>query len=138
MVNSSGARATDGAERGTHQVAASNENDANRGGAAPHFEPGHVIRPVTAQQRHQRHQRNEGEVLEQQHRKTVAAGIAVQQVPLGQHRQNDRGGGEREANAKHRCTCPCRTQKVRQSRQDRRAQRQLRGAKAEGRPAHHP
>ena len=75
---------------------------ATANGGASNVMPRNVIRQaVVGQQRDDRDERNEGEVLEQQHGEGVAAGGRGEQVTLGQHRQDDGGGGHGQARAQH-------------------------------------
>ena len=132
-------RAADGAEQRPHQEAAADQDDGDRDRRACHVVPGDVVgQSVARQQRHQRDQRNEGEVLEQQHGERVAAGAAGEQVALGQHRQHDRGGGHRKARAEHDRARPADADRMGESRQRRAADHHLRRAEAEHRAPHHP
>ncbi len=93
---------------------------------------------MARQQRHQRDQGNERQVLEQQHGEAVAPGAALQQLALRQQGQHDGGGGHRQPRAHHHCARPADAGRVRHRRESRAAQHKLRGAQPEHRPAHHP
>ena len=68
-------RAADGTERGPHQVTAADEDHRDGGRGSRELAARVLVRAVAArEQRHQRDQRNEGEVLEQQHGETGAPG----------------------------------------------------------------
>ncbi len=98
-----GTGAADGAEQRLHQEAAAGQDQQDRGDAFAHLEPGQRAghRVAAGQQRHQRDQRNERQILEQQHGEGVAAGGGGQQISLPQQRQHDGGRGQRQADAEH-------------------------------------
>ena len=130
-------RPADRAEQRAQQEAPADQDHRDRRHRARHVAPRHMIRQRRArQQRHQCHQRNERQVLEQQHREAVAAGTAGQQLALGQHGQHDRGGRQRQPGAQHHRARPAQAgpavaDKIRQARQCRGADHQA--ARCQGR-----
>ena len=119
--------------------APADKNDRDRGRRSGHVVPRDVVgQGVLRQQWHESHQRDERQILEQQHREPVAAGSALQHVRLGQHRQHDRGGRHRQPSPQHDGAGPRDARDVRQGSQRRTAQHHLRRPKSEDRLPHHP
>ena len=70
--------ATDGPKQRPHEETAADQDDRDRDRRTCDVVPGHMIgNTVAGEQRNQRDQRDEGKILEQQHRKGVAAGGLV-------------------------------------------------------------
>ena len=120
-------RAADGTEQRPHQVApADQDRPRSPRRHAPHPTTAHGPAWLARRAVAQRDQRNEREVLEQQHREPVAPGAGLQQVALRQQRQHDGGGGHRQPGAQHHRARPADARQMRQPRQRRPARDKLR------------
>ncbi len=98
-----------------------------------------IRQAVVGQQRDDRDKRNERQVLEQQHGEGIAAGRRGEQITLGQHRQDDGGGGHGQARAQHGGALPRDAREVdRQHGEHRGGYHHLCGAEPEHCAAHHP
>lgn len=119
-------------------MADDDDGDGGSDGAGDVLPGNGLCHRAAGEQRHGGDQRDEGKVLEQQHREGVAAGMRGKQVALGQHGEHDCGRGEREAGAEHQGRGPVGAEEAHANGDRDRGQDHLSGAEAEYGAAHDP
>ncbi len=115
------------------------QDGADRADGIQDAAPGHMVHHRAAgEERDKRHQRDEGQVLEQQDGEGIAPCAACHQVAFGQHRQHDGGGGEGKAEPQHDCAVPTDAGDTSAGRQDQARGDELRRTQPEHGAAHDP
>lgn len=137
------ARAADGGEGGLEEEAPAEQDDGDGGERLPGREPGEVGGKMSGQmagreQRQERDQGDEGDVLEEQDGEGVPPGRRGENAALAQHGQHDCGRGEGEAGAEDQAVAPGEAGEDADDGDDGGGGDQLAGAEAEQRLAHQP
>ncbi len=134
----------DGAKHRPHQVVAAQHYAGDGGHYQQAVLPAGEFRSAVAgdrgdgQQRQYRQYGDDGDVLEQQHRKAGAAALALHQPAFLQTLQHDGGGGERQNEADGEPLLPGQTQKITHPGQDGTGEQYLQAAGAEDGPLQLP
>ena len=134
----------DGAKHRPHQVVTTQHDAGDGRDHQQTMLPTRQLGATTAgdrrhgQQRQDRQDRNDGDVLKQQYRKGRATALALHQLALLQALQNDGGGGERQDQANRQPLLQRQTDQVRHAGQCRRSEQHLQAAGAEDRPLQLP
>ncbi len=86
------------------------------------------MRPGIAQERKQREQRDHRKILEQEHRERLAPVARGELLALRERRENESGGGHRQAEAGDQRSLPGEAERESQSEQRRAGREHLRAA----------